>query len=337
MVADNMPEPLAPHAQDENPSGPSHESSSVPAGLSTPYTPHSFSSKTRRSIIAASPYDPLVTPTFRHSTPRLPSDQPWRFPSPSHPLHSAARELSLASVVQGDVAALRSSGALDVSPIIFGPKASVTDSPPITFPLSESRGFVHLSSVKRTPGFPKPSPRRLFSLPTPRRWRLPDSPGEHNLRTPKSSSSSTLSASASCSSLESELPISPIAQREGTLMEPIRLAGEDPFTDIYNSWIHLGDSNHKSSPIKHYTPPSSSPEDSPVIRTGLRPTADETMDCDDMGASVERLVLMYSREREGSDTVASIGLGISPSQWNDDHAWDEIAPPSKRRRIEASS
>ncbi|KAJ7783897.1 hypothetical protein DFH07DRAFT_209138 [Mycena maculata] len=47
-----------------------------------------------RVIPPASPYDPLLTPSFRHSPPRLPSDQPWRFPSPSHPMHRS-RELSL--------------------------------------------------------------------------------------------------------------------------------------------------------------------------------------------------------------------------------------------------
>ncbi|KAF7320447.1 hypothetical protein MKEN_00829600 [Mycena kentingensis (nom. inval.)] len=41
-----------------------------------------------------SPYDPLLTPSFRHSPPRLPSDQPWRYNSPSHPLHRA-RNVSL--------------------------------------------------------------------------------------------------------------------------------------------------------------------------------------------------------------------------------------------------
>ncbi|CAK5280566.1 unnamed protein product [Mycena citricolor] len=42
-----------------------------------------------RTVPPASPYDPLLTPAFRHSPPRLPSDQPWRFTSPSHPLHSS--------------------------------------------------------------------------------------------------------------------------------------------------------------------------------------------------------------------------------------------------------
>ncbi|KAJ8521450.1 hypothetical protein ONZ45_g1859 [Pleurotus djamor] len=45
-------------------------------------------------IIPPSPYNPLQTPSFKHAPPRLPSDQPWRFPSPSHPMHTN-RELFL--------------------------------------------------------------------------------------------------------------------------------------------------------------------------------------------------------------------------------------------------
>ncbi|KAG9222906.1 hypothetical protein PLEOSDRAFT_1101677 [Pleurotus ostreatus PC15] len=49
-------------------------------------------------IIPPSPYNPLQTPSFKHSPPRLPSDQPWRFPSPSHPLHSVTREVCLSTL-----------------------------------------------------------------------------------------------------------------------------------------------------------------------------------------------------------------------------------------------
>ncbi|PFH54570.1 hypothetical protein AMATHDRAFT_94130, partial [Amanita thiersii Skay4041] len=52
-------------------------------------------------VIPASPYDPLLTPSFRHSSPRRPSEQPWRFPSPSHPLHSRSRDLSLSVLIRG--------------------------------------------------------------------------------------------------------------------------------------------------------------------------------------------------------------------------------------------
>ncbi|KAF7310986.1 hypothetical protein HMN09_00641900 [Mycena chlorophos] len=51
-------------------------------------------------IPPASPYNPLLTPSFRHSPPRLPSDHPWRFNSPSHPLHRS-RNVSL-TMLRGD-------------------------------------------------------------------------------------------------------------------------------------------------------------------------------------------------------------------------------------------
>lgn len=52
-------------------------------------------------LIPPSPYNPLLTPSFRHSSPRRPSEQPWRFPSPSHPLHSRSRDFSLSFLVRG--------------------------------------------------------------------------------------------------------------------------------------------------------------------------------------------------------------------------------------------
>ncbi|KAJ7070931.1 hypothetical protein C8F01DRAFT_404385 [Mycena amicta] len=53
----------------------------------------------------ASPYDPLLTPSFRHSPPPLPSDQPWRYNSPSHPLHRS-RNVSL-TMLRGDSPAIQ--------------------------------------------------------------------------------------------------------------------------------------------------------------------------------------------------------------------------------------
>lgn len=342
MVPELTPEPLSAHIPEEdNEERLFEESSSVPS-LSAPFTPHSrsLSSKTRQSIAAASPYDPLVTPTFRHSTPRLPSDQPWRFPSPSHPLHSTARELSLTSVIHGEASAVGPSNILDVSPIIFGLKTGAIESPTVTVPLRVNRDFSQLTRktpglgtpVFRTPGYPKASPRRLFSLPTPlqsRNWRLADSPLAHNLRTPKSSGSSTLSTSTSSSSIESEPPTTPVSQREIGLMEPIRLAGDDPFNDIYNSWIQGGSA--KAGSRVAFSPPDSSPEDSPVVRTGPRPTADSSVGMEGIEGpgGFKDLALI-------ADVNSSPTFSIS-NERNADHEWDEIAPPAKRRRIEAYS
>jgi hypothetical protein len=134
---------------------------------STPFTPSHILGSPLKSLTP--PYDPLATPSFRHSTPRYPSDQPWRFPSPSHPLHSTARDLSLASFIRGEATNTPGKG-LDVSPIVLGPpdsKHRTLGSPSIPTS-SKKRSFWQLNSfANRTPGFPKPSPRRLFSLPTP--------------------------------------------------------------------------------------------------------------------------------------------------------------------------
>ncbi|KAF9069146.1 hypothetical protein BDP27DRAFT_1294333 [Rhodocollybia butyracea] len=58
------------------------------------------------SSVPPSPYDPQATPAFRHSPAPTPYDQPWRYPSPSHPF-SKARDLSLSVL-------LRNSGTLTI-------------------------------------------------------------------------------------------------------------------------------------------------------------------------------------------------------------------------------
>jgi hypothetical protein len=70
--------------------------STLPA-LSPPPTP----SRSRSRISTpspSSPYDPLVTPSFRHSPARLTSDKPWRF-SPGHPLYNRTREVMLTTLM----------------------------------------------------------------------------------------------------------------------------------------------------------------------------------------------------------------------------------------------
>jgi hypothetical protein len=47
----------------------------------------------------ASPYDPHATPAFRHSPPPHPSKRPWKFDTPSHPMHSVPRDYSLAMLI----------------------------------------------------------------------------------------------------------------------------------------------------------------------------------------------------------------------------------------------
>lgn len=76
-------------------------------------------------LIPPSPYDPLLTPSFRHSPASLPSDQPWRFPSPSHPLHSNTRDLSLSMLVRNLASPLvKGSPSLGASPLVYPPSSS---------------------------------------------------------------------------------------------------------------------------------------------------------------------------------------------------------------------
>lgn len=54
--------------------------------------------------------DSSPTPSFRHSPPHLPSEQPWRYPSPSHPHHSQ-RDVTLVMLAPSPlVKSVRSSG-----------------------------------------------------------------------------------------------------------------------------------------------------------------------------------------------------------------------------------
>ena len=231
---------------------------------STPFTPSHTLGSPLKSLTP--PYDPLATPSFRHSTPRYPSDQPWRFPSPSHPLHSSARDISLASFIRGGATTTPGKG-LEVSPIVLGPPESkhrALGSPSVPTSLKK-RSFWQLNSfANRTPGFPKPSPRRLFSLPTPRRWTL-DSP-DNSFRSSKSSSSSIFSTSSVPSS---DSPASPRSLRDSGLLEPIRLAGEDPFADVYQTWPGVVEVDAKEKIVEAANPIAS--EDSPVVRTGPLP------------------------------------------------------------------
>ncbi|KAJ6503429.1 hypothetical protein C8R47DRAFT_203336 [Mycena vitilis] len=104
-----------------------------------------------RVLPPPSPYDPLLTPSFRHSPPRLPSDQPWRYPSPSHPMHRS-RELSL-TMLRGD-------SPFAPSPIAprGRPRAVTT---PLSSPCTSSLGFATPESLAKMRPFP-----RLFSVGT---------------------------------------------------------------------------------------------------------------------------------------------------------------------------
>ncbi|KIJ68340.1 hypothetical protein HYDPIDRAFT_24629 [Hydnomerulius pinastri MD-312] len=234
----------------------------------------SLSPKAMRFTIPMSPYDPTLTPSFRHSPPRLPSDQPWRFPSPSHPLHSKAREFCLSMLVRDGV-----------SPIIKG--SSTTDSsspslgPPsiINTPCSAiGRSKTFSDAFGSSPVIFRPSPRQLFSdgqspVPFNRldfRKRVNDSPLSGSLRrrthyhrpSTMNSSLDLHGDSLSDGSLSSASSMG-INVAMGS---PVHLSNEDPFGGLYKPslepTVHAEGVTQRTPP-----PPGSSPEtDSPVVR-----------------------------------------------------------------------
>lgn len=130
-----------------------------------------------------SPYDPTATPSFRHSSPRRPSDQPWRFPSPSHPLHYRAREITLSQLARD-----AGSPATKITPLVHSTPADLNSENlwSGTTPLSQL--FPHGSKLHRpdspssmlqTPGLMKDSPGALF---TKGELRSDDSPLTRNIR-----------------------------------------------------------------------------------------------------------------------------------------------------------
>lgn len=232
-----------------------------------------LSPKTTNFLVPFSPYDPTLTPSFRHSPPRLPSDQPWRFPSPSHPLHSKAREMCLSMLVRG--------GA---SPVVKGDPTACSSSPSMGPPsiintpcsLVERRALGDMAPVfigGNSPVIFRPSPRQLFAdgqSPISSfnhldyRKRLNDSPlggglrRRSNLRK-KSTMASTLDvqngwlSDASLSSAGSM-----------TVGSPARLTHDDPFGNLYKPLLQpkTNDGIHQRSP----SPLSSDEAGSPVVR-----------------------------------------------------------------------
>ncbi|OBZ78737.1 hypothetical protein A0H81_00877 [Grifola frondosa] len=229
------------------------------------------------NIILESPYNPSATPSFRHSPARLPIDQPWRFLSPSHPLHST-REVSLAMLVHGEESPIVH--GFDSSPVVVAPKSEFQGKGIFGSPFVPGAGSKETASdLDAMFSFADSSPRRFF-CETPvaftdraefKKHRIPESPLGRGLSGKKNRSLAWVS----------DVSLTPLNGRVGTgagLMEPIQLQGEDPFAaeGLYDSWIDLtGEAdgsieNVVEDPIEssqETSPPESSNEgDSPVLR-----------------------------------------------------------------------
>lgn len=233
--------------------------------------PTSPSPKHHEAVIPASPYNPLLTPSFRHSPPRLPSDQPWRFPSPSHPLHSKTRELYLGAVVRG--ATSPSVSILDSSPV------SMLNTPAIhhkaRYNTVDSDNADRLDS---SPIATRPSPRSLYGpsqSPFPSstsKAHVDESPLSRLMRRKNNNrQKSALSAFSEVGNdwfSDGALPSSSGLVGDDSangLLTPIRVVGDDPFARLYHSWVKEPQSaKGKEGRVAPLTNPC---EESPVLRS----------------------------------------------------------------------
>lgn len=225
----------------------------------TSSAPREASPSPPRPVIPISPYNPLTTPSFRHSPPRLPSDQPWRFPSPSHPLHFTSVDVSLGMIMHEQASPSGAASvplAIDVSPVIIAPRDGKSSS-------FNTPGVVIFGKRDLGRSTARPTPRRLFltgSLPTPITERLgldrtrpvEESPltrigSRHTPRGPKTTTFAYARTKMSGARVASPTSL-----------------GEDPFGNIPGT---TGGSVKPFTGRMVPTPLSSPNADSPVVRT----------------------------------------------------------------------
>jgi len=270
-----------------------------------------------RPIIPESPYNPLQTPSFRHSPPRLPSDQPWRFPSPSHPLHSSSLELSL-TMLTGSLGTplIKRMPTLAASPLLAlqssplssatQPDFSTTETPakpylPLARPRNHAR-FLDQASSPLSVGKARGNRQRIASSPLP----FP----RH--RTPK------LHSRQSSDTSESWLPDERLTSSLSSL--PMGPPSNDPFT-VYDSWPTPG-----TTPPRVVKPIVES--ESPVVRSG---------------SISSDVTLLEPFGNRANDDLKAILLS-SPTAAQGDHRFDgkrstpplahlaELNPPLKKKR-----
>ncbi|KAG5351167.1 hypothetical protein C0989_007686 [Termitomyces sp. Mn162] len=312
------------------PSPPLTPQSSDPANIVTESDPIVNSSPTPILTVPPSPYDPLLTPAFRHSPPRLPSEQPWRFPSPSHPLHSRSRELSLSMLVH-DLSSpiVKGLSTMDASP-------SLVQSSPMPSP--RSFGFTNFKRVPLdydTPESPgklsRPSPRALFSkaritLPSSRsRYQIEESPLQRG-------SKSTVRHHKHLDS-EDWIPEVALGSSSTSNLDPSEiLPPGDPFTIMCSSWGSVSSTAVEASPGN---PKSSNVgTDSPVVRQpcvglGIGLLEPFTLPDDDVVHIADDSDFEdAAAEEEGDEAEVASSLAVSTK----DDVCDKT-PPLKKRRM----
>ncbi|KAJ3868739.1 hypothetical protein EV359DRAFT_77382 [Lentinula novae-zelandiae] len=254
-------------------------------------------------VIPFSPYDPRATPAFRHSPAPTPYDQPWRYPSPSHPF-SKARDLSLSVL-------LRNSGSLTVdspSPI---PSLMRDDiSSPSSSLISKKSFFVDLNTPSSITN------RRLTGLKSSTSTR------------PALSEESPLGRGivgrSSHHRNNSELSL------DDWLSLPVT---RNPFLTSLNDW----DSENNSSPVAHgLINPALNPTESPVVRR------DNPLDRSGLGIGLLEPFTLPGSRGNANDSPSDIEDefeimdNLTSSRPNPESGNTEtMTPPPKKRRTSA--
>ncbi|EAU93071.2 hypothetical protein CC1G_06791 [Coprinopsis cinerea okayama7 len=266
--------------------------------------PEVIEASTSTSNLLASPYDPLATPSFRHSPGQLPSDRPWRFGSPNHPLHLPTKDYSLSMLAVCDT-----SSPLVKLPITLGSSPPVPSSPSST----------PLDSFLKTP-----STSNISAKGFPRSWLVKGPLGspleKHTKRTFKDFS--PLSRSTFGSGSHRRTP----GRSDDWLTGDLDLA---PFQTPWPAIL-----SDDGSPSKR-TQPFIEPE-SPVVRRATSSTVelgiglldpfvleDEPPTVDEIEAEINALA---GSKRERRNSVGPIKQHPSPEPL-------ESSPPLKKRRL----
>lgn len=321
--------PLTPHLSLSSDSTViSHASSDAPSSPTSAF-----------AAIPPSPYNPLLTPSFRHSPPGLPSDQPWRFPSPSHPLHSQARELSLSMLVRDFRSpTVKQPTLLDQSPI--GLQSSPAPSPArehkIGLPIYETPQ----SNLK----LPKRMAKTLLlrnQLSSPLAESSTAERNKYRIGSPLARSSQVTPLKRHRKML-SELTDDWLS--EASFLSPGNLSlgrpqlmGSDPFVAMYNPWTPVrADLAIRGTPLK-----STLEAESPVLRSTssvglgiglLEPFVLPKHDIASPDGDFSEIPFIPLGAPEGGDDKEVLNVLTIPKREGCVNEVHEPSPPCKRRR-----
>ena len=286
----------------DSPTPPPNSPRSVSPEIASP--PRKASPSPPTPVIPISPYNPLTTPSFRHSPPRLPSDQPWRFPSPSHPLHFTALDASLGLVMHEHASPSAGASAplaIDVSPVIIAPRDGKSSS--FTTPSVVIFGKKDTGRSTR-----KPTPRRLFlssALPTPITERL----NLDRSRPMEESPLRRIGGRYTPRTLKAATFAPARTKMSGRLVASPSTSTEDPFGNLYGPMMETG---KPSSVCTAATPLSSPSADSPVLRTR------RYMSDDNLVKSTLNRELFFKEQSIGLGLLEAFSLNQETADGEDD-------------------